>query len=121
MRVSGAGANPQDWCIKWNQVQSPSTVVSGREICRAHLFGKTYVFGTPTSLLYRSDLIRNDDNFYPNATAEADTSACYKCLTKSDFGFVHQVLSYERDQHERTTSRCRRLNTYVSSQLSDLL
>ena len=34
----------------------PSTVVSGREICRRTLLGELYVFGTPTSLLIRSDV-----------------------------------------------------------------
>src|SRR6266851_3503157 len=33
-------------------------VVSGRQVCRATLLGGPYVFGSPTSMLYRSDLIR---------------------------------------------------------------
>jgi hypothetical protein len=85
------------------------------------LLGGPYVFGTPTSILYRSDLVRRTDCFYPNATAEADTSACYKCLHETDFGFVHQVLSYERIHGASTSTGCRRMNTYQSARLSDLI
>ena len=42
----------------------PSHVLSGREICRAFLLGGPYVFGSPTSLLIRSDIVRNRDPFY---------------------------------------------------------
>ena len=37
------------------------SVLSGREICRAHLLGDwpyTYLFGSPSSILVRSDLVR---------------------------------------------------------------
>src|SRR5262249_2393612 len=54
-------------------------------------------------------------------SAEADASACYKYLLEKDFGFVHQVLSYERDRHVRTTTRSKSLNTYISAHISDLL
>jgi hypothetical protein len=120
-QLSGGGADGRKWRVRWAELPYPSTVIPGREICRYQMLGGPYVFGTPTSLLYRSDLIRGDDQFYPNSTAEADTSACYKCLTNSDFGLVHQVLSYERI-HEATVSvECRKLNSYTSSSLSDLV
>jgi len=120
-QMSGGGSDRNDWCVKWDRVAYPSTVISGHEICRSQLLGGDYVFGTPTSLMYRSDLVRREPRFYPNSTAEADTSACYNTLRDSDFGFVHEVLSYERDQHVRTTTRSRSMNAYVLSKLSDLL
>src|SRR5450631_92125 len=93
-QMSGGGSNWQRWRVRWDEIPYPSTFVRGREISRLHLLGGEYVFGTPTSVLYRSDIVRRGDGFYPNPTAEADTSACYKCLQDNDFGFVHQVLSY---------------------------
>ena len=36
----------------------PSTVVSGRDICRRMFLEGLYVFGTSTSVLYRSELVR---------------------------------------------------------------
>jgi len=80
-------------------------VVSGREICRATLLGGPHVFGSPTSLLYRADLVRRTKTFYPNSSPHCDTTACYQSLEDSDFGFVHQVLSYTRVHPESQTSR----------------
>lgn len=120
-QLSGGGENWRQWRIKWAELPYPSAVIPGREVCRVQLLGGPYVFGTPTSILYRSDLVRGQDCFYPNSTAEADTSACYKYLQNSDFGFVHQVLSYERVHGQATSAECRRLNTYESSRLSDLM
>jgi glycosyltransferase involved in cell wall biosynthesis len=120
-QLRGGGRNWRDWQVRWDEVPYPSTVIPGHEICRSYLLGGPYVFGTPTSTLYRSDLIKGEDNFYPNSSAEADTSACYKCLQRSDFGFVHQVLSYERDEHVRMTTRSRSLNAYIPASVSDLL
>ena len=73
------------------------------------------------SLLYRSDLIRGTDRFYPNSTAEADMSACFEHLRYADFGFMHQVLSFERQHEVRQTTTSVNLNAYLSSRLGDLL
>lgn len=120
-QLSGGGGNWRDWHVKWDQVPYPSTVVPGREVGRIHMLGGVDVFGTPTSLLYRADLVREDDRFYPNSTAEADTSACCRCLRKVDYGFVHQVLSYERVHDVRMTTKSQSLNAYLSSNIADLV
>jgi len=120
-QLSGGGSNWRQWRVRWAELPYPSTVIPGRELCRLQLLGGPYVFGTPTSTLYRSNLIKGRDFFYPNSTPEADTSACYKCLQETDFGFVHQVLSYER-VHENTISRsAKELNAYLPSKINDLL
>jgi glycosyltransferase involved in cell wall biosynthesis len=108
------------WYVRTYGLPYSSTVVPGREIARAHLLGTLDVLGDPTSSLYRADLVRRTDSFYPNATAEADLSACYECLRYSDFGFVHQVLSYERLHPEQMTTTSRSLNAYLSSKIDDL-
>jgi len=41
----------------------PSTVIPGREVCRLSLLGGPWVFGSPTSLLIRSDIIRSRETF----------------------------------------------------------
>src|SRR5262249_49405346 len=93
--------------------------VAGREICRLQLLGRLNVFANPTSNLYRADLVRSTDAFFPNARAEADISACYKHLQFADFGFVHQVLSYERLHNASITTTSCELNAYLPSRLSD--
>jgi glycosyltransferase involved in cell wall biosynthesis len=120
-QLSGSGTNWENWRVRWSELPYPSTVIPGREVCRLRLLGGPYVFGTPTSLFYRSDLIKGRESFYPNSTAEADTSTCFKYLLQSDFGYVHQVLCYERVHEQTMSAECRKLNTYVSSWLGDLV
>jgi glycosyltransferase involved in cell wall biosynthesis len=120
-QLSGWGSDWRAWRIRWTELPYPSEVIPGREVCRLQLLGGPYVFGTPTSTLYRADFVRADDHFYPNLTAEADTSAIYKALQCSDFGFVHQVLSYDRVHQQTQSAVSRNLNAYESSRLSDLI
>jgi glycosyltransferase involved in cell wall biosynthesis len=119
-QLSGIGTDWRNWRIKWVGLPYPSPVIPGCQICRLWLLNGPYVFGTPTSILYRADLVRKEESFYPNSTAEADTSACLKHLRNSDFGFVHQVLSYERVHHAQITATSKNLNAYFSSQVGDL-
>lgn len=116
-QLSGGG---NKWYLRTYGLPYFSTVISGREISRAHLLGTLDVLGDPTSSLYRADLIRRTDSFYPNSTAEADLSACYVCLKDADFGFVHQVLSFERLHPEQMTNTSRSLEAYFTSKLGDL-
>jgi glycosyltransferase involved in cell wall biosynthesis len=120
-QLSGSGSDWRAWRVRWTELPYPSTVVDGRHLCRLQLLGGPYVFGSPTSLMYRSDLVRAQEEFFPNATPFADTSACYKSLTNVDFGFVHQVLSYERIHEQTMSAAARSLNSYEPSHLSDLV
>jgi glycosyltransferase involved in cell wall biosynthesis len=116
-QLSGGG---NKWYLRTDGLPCDCTVVSGREIGRMHLLGVLDVLGNPTSTLYRSDLVRSAKSFYPNSSAEADASACFKCLRDCDFGFVHQVLSYERIHPDRITTTSQAFNAYVGSKLNDL-
>ena len=82
--------------VKWTGLPYPSTVVSGREICRKTLLENLSVFGSETSFLYRADLVRARNPFYNDANVHADTETCFDLLKDRDFGFVHQVLTYTR-------------------------
>jgi glycosyltransferase involved in cell wall biosynthesis len=95
-------------------------VVKGRDICRATLLGGPYVFGSPTSLLYRSDLVRKKEAFYPNPNPHSDTTACYELLKDWDFGFVHQVLAYAQVHAESQTSRSIKYGTIRRALIADL-
>jgi glycosyltransferase involved in cell wall biosynthesis len=84
------------------------TVVNGREISRNVMLGtRPYVLGAPSSLLYRADLVRRTRTFYPwpDPAPHADVSGVYQALLDSDFGFVHQVLSYTRVHVDSQTSK----------------
>jgi glycosyltransferase involved in cell wall biosynthesis len=71
-------------------------VISGREACRRFLLGDTFLFGSPTTVLYRSEVVRGRDPFYREGLLHEDTEAAYEILADRDFGFVHQVLSFSR-------------------------
>jgi glycosyltransferase involved in cell wall biosynthesis len=82
--------------VKCSGLPYSIAVTSGREICRRHFLEKLYLFGSANSVLYRSDLVRSHNPFYNPANIHADTEACFALLRTSDFGFVHQVLTFTR-------------------------
>ena len=92
-------------------------VVSGREICRITLLDGQYVFGSPSSLLIRTDEVRERERFYNEENLHCDTEVCFDILRTADLGFVHQILTYTRRHREAVTSRAGRLNTYMSGWL----
>jgi hypothetical protein len=90
----------------------PSTFVTGRTAGRLSLGRRQlFLFGSPTSILLRADLVRSAPNFYDETRLHADTDACFRLLLQSDFGFVHQVLTYTRRHNESITSKVKRLET----------
>jgi glycosyltransferase involved in cell wall biosynthesis len=99
----------------------PNTVVRGREVCRLRLLGGPYVFGTGTSVLYRSDIVRSRHAFYNESNLHADAEACYEFLVNHDFGFVHQVLSFIRVREGSLTSFSDSFQTYLPEVLYNLL
>ena len=117
-QLSGGAGN---WQVRWDVLPYPGAVLPGKEICRHHLLGGPHVFANPTCVLYRSDLIRVQERFFPHSRPGADTSACYKYLQYADFGFVHQVLSYERVHESAITTNCRSLNSFLPDLLQDLM
>ncbi|MDQ2909748.1 MAG: glycosyltransferase [Actinomycetota bacterium] len=81
------------------------SILSGRESARSTLLGLPYphVLGSPSSLLIRSDLIRERDPFYDpeypfreEYSFTEDQDVCCEIFRTSDFGFVHQVLTFTR-------------------------
>jgi glycosyltransferase involved in cell wall biosynthesis len=119
--IVGAYGLVNPW-ILWTGLRYPSHRVSGRELCRQRLMGGPYVFGSPTSLLFRSDLVRSRNPFYDETNVHCDSETCFELLKNCDFGFVHQVLTFSRD--DRPNSRlqdCRELNTAAAGVLHELI
>lgn len=94
--------------IKWKMPKDVE-VISGRELCRFDLLKGGENFGTPTSLLYRSDMVRKCERFYPHSLSYADTSACYEQLQHIDFGFVKKILSFERIHDQQISESVRNM------------
>jgi hypothetical protein len=96
-------------------------VVRGPDACRKALTGGGSAFGTPTTILLRADLVRSPEAFYNEDNLHADTEACFDVLRTSDFGFVHQILSYTRAHDGAMTSTAVWLNSFITGRLTVLL
>jgi glycosyltransferase involved in cell wall biosynthesis len=92
--------------------QYPTECLAGREACRNQLRGGPYVFGTMTMLLVRCDLIRKRANLFVARHLQADMEACFDLFQESDFGFIHQVLSFVRERDNATDALAVNLNSY---------
>lgn len=99
-----------------------STVVpQGRDACRMRLLGGPYVFGAPSCVLFRSDIVRSRHAFYNESNLHADSEVCFEFLGDRDFGFVHQVLTYNRERADSLTSHSAQFNTYLAGWLDELV
>ncbi|GAC1680505.1 MAG: hypothetical protein PVS2B2_18890 [Candidatus Acidiferrum sp.] len=97
----------------------PSLELTGREVCRLYFLSGKYLFGAPTSLLLRSELIRTRDPFYDERyTPFEDSHACFEVLKSWNFGFVHQVLTYSRRDNESILLRLRPFRFHLPVRLS---
>lgn len=95
----------------------PSPVTKGEEVCRLFLLKGVFLFGSPTSLLIRSEEIRNRDRMYDESHSHGDLAACFEILKETDFGFVHRVLTFTRRHNESMTST---LKKYETTQIGNL-
>ena len=63
------------------------------------MLGGVWLFGTPSTVMYSSDIVRaRAPHFYPEDRFYHDTDAAFQILVDHDFGFVHQVLTFTRYQ-----------------------
>jgi glycosyltransferase involved in cell wall biosynthesis len=101
----------------------PSPEVSGRDICRLYFVKNIPLFGTPTSILMRSDFVRpRNPHFYDEKHAPfADFFVCLEALRTWNFGFVHQVLTYSRRENESTLTGLRTFNFEYFCRLAKLV
>ena len=81
----------------------PSTVVPGRDVSPLAPARTIVDFRAPTTLMYRSDIVRSRPSFYDESDLAADTEVCLEFLGDRDYGFVHQVLSFHRLRRASTT------------------
>jgi glycosyltransferase involved in cell wall biosynthesis len=98
-------------CGSGYPVQTP--ILSGRECARWFLRTGIYVFGSQTTVMYRSSLVRGRESFYDvSVVGHADFEKCMEILKHWDFGFVYQVLSFTRRDNESIIARFLSLQGY---------
>jgi glycosyltransferase involved in cell wall biosynthesis len=96
-------------------------LVDGRDICRQHFLNKLYVFGSANAVLYRADLVRNNHPFFNEANIHGDTEVCFTLLKDSDFGFVHQILTFTRVRLQSLSAISSDLQTSLAGMLQLLI
>ncbi len=99
----------------------PTPYISGLELGRMTLLDLVGVFGSATSVLYRSECVREQTPMFDEDDFHADTGACLDILRTWDFGFVHQVLTYTRRHRGAQTSFAEAMNTYQAAALRHLV
>lgn len=82
--------------VLWQAPSSATNPVLGRDVCRSILLGGPYVLGSMTSLLFRSDLVRNTVPFLDEKNPHREVAACFEVLRESDYAYIRQVLSFSR-------------------------
>jgi glycosyltransferase involved in cell wall biosynthesis len=104
--------------VRGSGLSPDKRVITGREACRLHLLEGTYMFGSPTTLLFRADVVRARRPFYESGRFHEDTEAVYEILRNEHFGFVPQILSFSRVHDQSITGAARR---YDPNQLDRLI
>ncbi len=126
--VALAEANPSVGVVSsyrlWGSQVMPSfipelrTVMSGHAAARMVLAEDVSLLGTPTALLLRAELVRGRVPFYAEGRFFEDVDAILEVLAGCDFGFVPQILTFQRPDLRSTWGRMR---TYYPSELARLL
>jgi len=96
------------------------TVMSGREACRANLIDDLFLFGSPTTIMVRADIVRRRQPFYDEDDFFADADAVYEILRDHDFAFVHEVLSFMRVEKGSIGGRMKAHNPLILDRLRRL-
>ena len=110
-RIDGATVNMMS-------IPYPQEVVSGQELCRRRLLGQVQdLFGSPTSIMYRADAVRERSEFFCLDNLHADTAVCFDLLRQGDYGFVHQVLTFTRRHGASESTAMRRTGTHSIGRL----
>ena len=107
--------------VRWTGIPYDAIVLRGCEVGRLYLLGKMEFASIPSSILYRSSLVRSRDPFFPGNNASSDAAACLDSLQACDFGMVHQILSFQRFHDETETATALKLDSYLVDRLGMLL
>jgi glycosyltransferase involved in cell wall biosynthesis len=106
--------------IRWQGLPYPLCCIPGRQICRQRLLGGPYFLGTASSLLFRSDIVRQRPAFFSDWHIHADYTAFLDVLGTSDYGFVHEILTFCRPREESNTSFATDYNTLQLAEIAGL-
>jgi glycosyltransferase involved in cell wall biosynthesis len=88
---------------------------NGRDAARRYLLTGVDAFGGPSASLVRATVLREKRPFYNPRVYHGDTDAYLDVMQRYDFGFVYQVLSFQRrNQTRATTPYLERVSAHAS-------
>lgn len=96
------------------------TFLTGRDACRIVLADSIYLFGSPTTVMFRADLVRGRRPFYAEGRLFEDAEICFELLGDCDFGFVHQVLTFTRTENDSLWRGMRGYNGWLLARRNQL-
>lgn len=99
--------------VLWHGPLHSLNPLPGREVCRSMLLGGPYILGSMTSLLVRSDLVRKQAKVFDEQNPHREIAACFEVLRESDYGYVHQVLSFSRPRERSADVFARTFHTCI--------
>jgi glycosyltransferase involved in cell wall biosynthesis len=91
----------------------PKPIFAGRKCGQFFLRTSINIFGSQTTVMYRSSLVRNHQPFFDESLPHADLEKAMEILASWDFGFVHQLLSFSRVQEGSITSSILKFYPYA--------
>jgi hypothetical protein len=97
-------------------------VTPGRDMIRLYLRREVpYVFGNPSTLLFRSEFARRSEPFYaqnqPLLLQQLEIEACYRILLESDLGYIPEPLSEMGVHDQSITTRSQVINKRLAGQV----
>jgi glycosyltransferase involved in cell wall biosynthesis len=104
--------------VEFDGLPYPSPMVNGRAVCRLFFLDDIYLFGSPTQLLIRSDLVLSRTPFYNESYYPfEDAVVILELLEHSNFGFVHQVLTFSRRDNPSVMKPLLALDCLIATRL----
>lgn len=82
--------------VRGSGIEWPTECIPGRVAIRLYMLENMFLFGTPTNVMYRADLLSKRDPFFSETSMHEDTELCNEVLADADLGFVHEVLTMNR-------------------------
>src|SRR5262249_59137288 len=88
-------------------------IIPGKECGRWYFRNKgTPIFGSQTTVMYRSSIVRNCTYFFDESLICADLKKCMEIISEWDLGFVHQILSFSRPDDDGLSNTATRPSFY---------
>jgi glycosyltransferase involved in cell wall biosynthesis len=106
--------------VQPNGLSHTRTFFTGRDACRVVLKDGIYLFGSPTTVMFRADLVRARAPFFAEGRLFEDAEVCFDLLVDHDFGFAHQVLSFTRTENDSLWSGMRAYNGWLLARRNQL-